>query len=172
MFDGQLAHVGAAARAAWRADEQAWTATALAHWHHGRVLADLAREHLHRGDVIAVTWPDAPTTFTGTVIGVGIDSFALDSATTRVDLRLGSTSPLVWRVVQRAPEGGTRGHAVDSFRARLLELEATGAIVDVGVGTGALTVGRDHVVLERADVDTTTVVAFSAIRYVRLLQSR
>ena len=171
MFDGQLAREGAAARAAWRADEQQWTVAALAQWHHRRTLTDLAHEHLHRGDVITVTWPDGASTFTGAIIGVGSDSFALDVATARVDVRLDSTIPLVWRVMQRAADGGTRGHALDSFRARLLELEATSAIVDVGVGTGVLTVGRDHVMIEHPGGDATTVVAFSALRYVQLLPS-
>ena len=165
----ELADVAADARAAWRADEEEWTAAALAQWHHGRTLVDVAREHLHRGDTITVSWAGATTRLTGVVMGVGADVVALSVGSTRVDLALHAHTPIVWRVAQRAHDGGSRGHALNGFRARLLELEAAADVVDVGlddeVVVGRLTVGRDHVVV--VDDDLTTVVAISALRYVR-----
>src|SRR5262245_4577981 len=118
----EVADAAAAAAAQWRADEEAWAAAALAQWRHQRSLVDVAREHLHRGDTLTVSWSDTSTTFTGAIVGVGTDLLALSAVGARVDIALGSHVPIVWRVVRRARDGGSRGHALDSLRARLLEL--------------------------------------------------
>jgi hypothetical protein len=169
-----LASVAAAARAEWRADEDEWTAAALEQWRHGRTVVDLAREHLHRGDIIAIeldgSRSGARRALQGPVIGVADDVIALDTLSGRVDVALHPGVPIAWRVVERVPDGGGRGLPLDSFRARLLELEAARQPVEVGAMTvdgthrGCLTVGRDHVVVD--DDDTSWLVAFSALRSV------
>jgi len=166
-----MARSTAAPTAEWRADEAAWTAAALAQWRHQRSLVETAREHLHRGDTLTISWAGATTTLTGPIVGVGSDVLALSVARTRVDVALGAHVPIVWRVVRRAPDGGSRGHAFDSLRARLLELEARGDAVDVGVADeivrGELTVCRDHVAVTD-DSGSCTVLAFSALRYLKV----
>src|SRR5262245_41360477 len=166
-----VVRAAAGATAEWRADEAAWTATALAQWRHQRSLVDLAREHLHRGDTITVSWSDVSTTLTGPIVGVGTDVAALSAAGARVDVALGSGVPIVWRVARRAQDGGSRGHTLDSLRARLLELEACAVPVEVGLANeivrGRLIIGRDHLTVTD-ESDSTTVLALSGLRYVRL----
>ncbi|MET0628598.1 MAG: hypothetical protein ABW033_09090 [Acidimicrobiia bacterium] len=173
-----LASVAAAARAEWRADEEEWTAAALEQWRHGRTIVDIAREHLHRGDIIAVELDGSlpgvrsgSRVLQGSVIGVADDAIALDTLSGRVDVALHPGASIAWRVVERVRDGGGRGLLLNSFRARLLELESAGQPVAVGATTvdmihrGRLTVGRDHVVVD--DDDAWWVIAFSALRWVR-----
>ncbi|HEX5588267.1 MAG TPA: hypothetical protein VFZ17_13225 [Acidimicrobiia bacterium] len=175
LGDGTLARVGAAARAEWRADEEEWSAAALEQWRHGRTLVDVAREHLHRGDVIAIDLLSPSPSLQGAVIGVATDLIAVDAFTGRVDVHVAHDAPIAWRIVERVADGGTRGLDLDGFRARLLELEAAATRVEVGVATsdapqrGLLTVGRDHVGLE--DRDASWVISLSALRWVRLAPS-
>jgi hypothetical protein len=170
-FDPSLAELAAEARAAWRDDELEWTSAAYEQWCHGRTLVDRAREHLHRGDRIAVTARPGAVPLAGRVVGVADDALALGTAGGRVDVPLRGDRAVAWRVVERARTGGSHGAAVGGFRARLLELEAAGAMVDVGtavldrVACGRLTVGRDHVVVD--DGDTVTVIGMGAIDWVR-----
>lgn len=171
-FDPTLGEVAAAARAEWRDDELEWTTAAYEQWCHRRTLTDRAREHLHRGDRIAVVLRAGAGPIVGRVVGVGDDVLALGLAGGRVDVQLRADRAVAWRVVDRARSGGTHGITVDGFRARLLELEAGGAPVDLGtsvldaVARGRLTVGHDHVVVD--DGDTVTVIGMGAIDWVRV----
>ena len=78
------------------------------------------------------------------------------------------------RVIERAPTGGTRGEAVTTFRARLLELEMDEADIEVGIAAdnipdvvcGRLDVGRDHVLVHEQD-DSEVVIALGATAWVR-----
>jgi hypothetical protein len=170
--DAAFADAAARARAAWRDEEQEWTAAAFEQWRHARTLVDRAREHLHRGDTIALVLPGAHGPLAGQVTGVGADVVVLQGPGRAVDVRLAAGAAIAWHVVHRARHGGTRGRTVESFRARLLEREAAGEPVEVATSLhdgrcyGHLTVGRDHVVLDDAD-GTTTVVALDAIQWVR-----
>ena len=66
----------------------------------------------------------------GTVLGVGPDGLALRTAGGRVDVAV--RAGIAWRVVEHAASGGDTGIAMAGFRARLLELEAAGSVVEVG----------------------------------------
>ena len=150
------AHLGNAAaevRAEWRADEEEWTRAAVERWQHQRTLLDVIRECMLRGDTIALRL--GHITFTGLVQAIGDDLVALDARDGRVDVRVDEHTPLVMRVHERARAGGTRGGAVTTFRARLLELEMDGLDVEIGAGAaggvvgGQITVGRDHVIVHQ-----------------------
>ncbi len=164
-----LEHAGigdaaASARAEWRADEEEWTRAAVELWHHGRRLLDVVRDCMHRGDTVAVKV--GAVTMTGTVCAVGDDVVSLAVADGRVDLPLDSAAALTVRVVDRARTGGTRGEPCTTFRARLLELEASEHDVEIvtlsgDAVRGRLVVGRDHVVVGD------DVVGFAAIAWVR-----
>jgi hypothetical protein len=174
LDDGALVDAAAAARAEWRADEGEWTAAAYEQWCHGRRLVDRARDHLHRGDTIAIEL-SAGRVVTGTVAGVADDLLALRTAAGRLDVRLDADGRVAWRVVTHAPDGGGRGIALDSFRARLLELEADrrrvelGTRVGDGVMRGRIEVGFDHAaVVDDAGV-TSAVVGMGALEWVRAL---
>jgi hypothetical protein len=170
-FDPSLGELAAEARAAWRDDELEWTAAAYEQWCHGRTLVDRAREHLHRGDRVAVVARPGAAPLAGRIVGVADDVLALGTAGGRVDVRLRADCVVAWQVVDRARSGGSHGVAVDGFRARLLELETAGAPVEVGasvldgVARGQLTVGRDHVTVD--DGSTLTVIGVGAIDWVR-----
>lgn len=145
----------------WRTEEEEWSRAAAVQWTHGRRLVDIARELMHRGDVVAVTAGRA--TFTGEVTNVGVDLLRVRTAGGSVDVHLAAltaggdagrhvrlSAPVVLRVVERARSGGRAGAGADSFRACLLEHEAD--VADVVVGTslleddlrGTLAVGRDQ----------------------------
>jgi hypothetical protein len=173
--DPTLAEAAAVARADWRAEEESWTAEALAHWWHRRTLLECARDHLHRGDVLQVTVGVAPVAapFSGPLVGVGSDMLVMEVDGRRVDLHVREGSPVAWRVVRRARSGGTRGLDVGSFRARLLELEMREGDVELGVAlaegacVGRLTVGRDHVAVVDPVDDLTQVISLAAVWWVR-----
>ena len=164
-----LEHAGigdaaASARAAWRAEEEEWTRAAVEQWHHGRTLLDVVRDCMHRGDTIALRVGAA--TVAGTVCAVGDDVVSLAAPDGRVDVPLDPTTASTVRVVERARTGGTRGEPCTTFRARLLELEASKLGVEIAMTggdavRGRLVVGRDHVVVGD------DVVAFAAIASVR-----
>ena len=171
--------VAAATRAEWRADEEEWTAAAVAHWSHGRAVLDRARDHMHRGDSLDIAV--GAERVVGRVVAVGVDIVTVEvvpgdgaGAGDRIDLHVPANSSFGWRVVRRASIGGTRGVDVGSFRARLLELEMAEQVLDVRIGIlsgscrGRLTVGRDHVVVHHDDGDT--VVALAAVHSVRVAE--
>jgi hypothetical protein len=156
----------AAARAEWRADEDEWTRAAVEQWHHGRTLLDVVRDSMHRGDVVALGI--GASTATGTICSVGDDFVSVASTAGRVDVRADPTTPLVLRIVERARRGGTRGEPCTTFRARLLELEASTTEVEVTTATGdaprgRLVVGRDHVAVGDELVAFTAVVSARVI---------
>jgi hypothetical protein len=159
-------------RAEWRADEEEWTRAGVERWRHERSLLDLLRECMHRGDTIALTLPFAMVTFTGCVTGVGDDFVTITFPDGPVDVRGDDDASLVVRVSARARSGGTRGDALTTFRARLLELEMGEREVEVGmratadVVRGQLTVGRDHVILHDRDA-VDTMIALAAVAWVR-----
>jgi hypothetical protein len=156
-------------REEWRAEEEEYTRAAATQWAHSRTLIEIARELMHRGDVVAVTAGSA--TFTGTVTHVGLDLLRLRTpgGTTDVSLAAVTTgsgerrrvrllAPVVLRVVERARAGGRSAHrGVETFRARLLEHETDAEPVVVGSLLleeelrGALTVGRDQVCVTDRD---------------------
>jgi hypothetical protein len=164
-----IGDAAAAARAAWRADEEEWTRAAAEQWHHGRTLVDVLREHLHRGDTVALTI--GTTTVTGTLGAVGEDLVSMVTPDGRADTRVAGDAPILLRVVERAPSGGTRGWPVSTFRARLLEIEASGMEVEIvtqigDVVRGELHMARDHLSV-RTD-DGVGSVALAAVAWVRV----
>jgi hypothetical protein len=149
--DSPLDDGGSAARAAWRAEEEQWAQAAFEAWEHQRSLVDVARDCMHRGDTVAVMV--SGRTFTGALVATHRDHLGLRTAGGRVDVPSGPTSSPVLRVVTTALTGGTRGEqGTSTFRARLLQLEASRARVEIGgigiVCSGVLRVGRDQVSLE------------------------
>ncbi len=137
----------AAVRAEWRADEEEWSRAALEHWEHGRSLADVARDCMHRGD--AVTVAIGSVAWSGVIAGVGTDVARLDVPAGPVDVRLAAEAPFVLRVrsgSRRPAPTGPPVTTVTSFTARLRELDGT----EVCIGTsgevleGRLRVGRDQ----------------------------
>jgi hypothetical protein len=174
--DPALAAEAAAARAAWRAEEEEWTQAEADRWMHRRTLVDLAREYLHRGDTVAVV--AAGTTFRGTLTRVGNDWLQVMTAGGAVDIALTLTgkwdgplpAPVMIQQLERASAGGCRDDgSVATFRARLLEHEANGEDVVVGSALlgeelqGVLTVGADHVVVTAGEIET-ALVAVSWVR--------
>lgn len=164
-----LGAVGGAMRAEWRAEQEAATSDAAEQWRHSRTLLDLAREHMHRGDRVAITV--AGHRAVGTIIEVASDRIALLDGSDderRTDVHVIDAVPLAFSVVERARAGGRSGARTASFRARLLELEAAGATVVVATAlapepfTGTLSVGTDHIVLTTATSDE-TVIALAAV---------
>jgi hypothetical protein len=147
---------GAAMREEWRAEQESATRDAAEQWRHSRTLLDLAREHMHRGDRVAITV--AGHRAVGVIIEVANDRIALldDTApdhSLRTDVHVVDAIPLAFSVVERARAGGRTGARTASFRARLLELEAAGAPVTLATAigpdayVGTLSVGTDLVVI-------------------------
>ncbi len=165
-----IGDAAAVVRAEWRADEEEWTRAALERWRHNRSLLDVLRECMHRGDTITVC--PGSVTFTGRVAAVGDDLLALAAPDGRVDVHCHADAPLVVRIAERARTGGTRGDAVTTFRARLLELEMADGEVEIGtrsagdVVRGRLTVGRDHVIVQDREGGE-AVITLAALAWVR-----
>ena len=146
----------AAARAEWRAEEEAWSRAALERWEHGRGLADVVRDAMHRGD--AVTFTFAAVTWSGAVVAVVDDVARVDTGAAIVDVRLTSEAPFVLRVratdgVDGHADGLADGMAITTFLARLRELDGTVVCIGTSSGTleGALRVGRDQLRLTDGD---------------------
>jgi hypothetical protein len=164
-----LGAAGAAMREEWRAEQDAETRDAAEQWRHSRTLLDLAREHMHRGDRVAITVVGHRTV--GTIIDVATDRIALLDDTTRTDVHVCEALPLAFTVVERARAGGRTGARSASFRARLLELETGGmpVVVATAIGpdplTGSLSVGTDLVAVKTGAGDE-TVIALSAVAFV------
>ena len=152
MFDDADFAAARELRAGWRADEEAWARAAFERWQHDRSLADVARECMHRGDTVRLSF--GAVTFTGAIVGVGTDIVCVAAVDGRVDVALGSEAPFVLRVLPARGGGGRGDGTVTTFRARLRELD--GSRVDVGLGngnalTGVLRAGLDHVQTVDAD---------------------
>jgi hypothetical protein len=166
-----LGDAAASLRAQWRADEEEWTCAAVERWQHDRTFVDVLRACMHRGDTVALELPH--TTFRGVVGAVGDDFVSLHASGGAVEVRLDVVAPPL-RVLEDARAGGTRGVAVTTFRARLLELEMERVTVEVGTEPagallrGRLRVGRDHVVVDDFD-GAQAVVVWSALAWVRAI---
>jgi hypothetical protein len=151
----KLGDVGAAARAAWRADEEEWTRAAFEAWDHERALVDVARDCMHRGDTVALLM--SQRVFSGLVLAVGDDFVRVGSPTGHVDVRIGDHAQFILRVIAPARAGGWRGTTeIATFRACLLQLEVDGVEVELGVPAadamvGLIYLGGDHVRLECRD---------------------
>jgi hypothetical protein len=155
--DPALAARAAEARAEWRTEEEEWTRAEAERWVHRRSLADLAREYLHRGDTVEVI--AGALGFRGTLARVGDDWLQVLTGAGPVDVPL--SGGVVLRRVERAEAGGRRDDgSVATFRARLLEYEASGVDVVVGGWStttevhGCVAVGGDHVVVTGDGVET------------------
>src|SRR5437660_994034 len=109
-------------REEWRAEQEAVTRDAAEQWRHSRTLLDLAREHMHRGDRVAIT--AAGHRSVGVIIEVAADRIALldegsPGQAARTDVHVLDAIPLAFSVVERARAGGRTGARTASFRARL-----------------------------------------------------
>jgi hypothetical protein len=62
-------------REEWRTEQEAVTHDAAEQWRHSRTLLDLARDHMHRGDLVAVT--AAGHEAVGEIVEVARDRIAL-----------------------------------------------------------------------------------------------
>jgi hypothetical protein len=153
-------------REEWRAEQEAATRDAAEQWRHSRTLLDLAREHMHRGDRVAITAAGHRTV--GAIIEVASDRIALLDETTRTDVHVTDAVPLAFGVVERARAGGRAGARTASFRARLLEMETVGArvVVATSIGPdpfiGTISVGTDLIVVATA-AGTETVITLAAV---------
>jgi len=169
-----LGDAAAAARAEWRADEEAWTRAAVEQWRHNRTMRDVLRDAMHRGDRLAFVLP--AITFAGRVMAVGDDVAVVETIDGVVDVNVTEHVPLVVRVLERAHAGGTRGDPVTTLRARALELEAARCDVRIGccvaptVFDGHVHVGRDHLAVTERD-GTSVVVALTAVAWMRRVVS-
>ncbi len=140
-----MADAAAAVRAEWRAEEERWSLAALEQWEHGRTLADVVRDCMHRGDSVTLTYADV--VWTGSLRAVGTDVARLDRGGIRVDVRLAADAPFVLRP-HPGTDDGTRGDAtVTTFTARLRELDGTTVCIGTLTGEieGMMRTGRDQV---------------------------
>jgi hypothetical protein len=141
----------AAARAEWRAEEAAWTRAAFEQWEHGRSLADVVRDAMHRGD--QVSFAHATVTWAGTPLAVGDDIVRVDVGDGSVDVRLAPAAPFVLRMWPSAGAGRRGRETVTTFLARLRELDGTSVRVGAPATEleGELRVGRDQLRLVDRD---------------------
>lgn len=164
--EGLPSDVSAAMREEWRAEQESATLDAAEQWRHSRTLLDIAREHMHRGDRVAVTV--AGHRAVGEIIEVANDRIAVMDDGARVDVHVIDAIPFACTVVERARAGGRSSTRTASFRARLLELETAGAPVAIATAlgpdrfTGAMRVGTDIVVIV-APTGVETAIALSAV---------
>jgi hypothetical protein len=149
LDDGELRARSAAVRAEWRDDEEAWTRAAFERWEHGRTFADIARDCMHRGDIVSLATPFI--VLRGVIVAVGSDTVRVVDGDTVTDVHLAASAAIVLRLVESARSGGSRStDASSTFRARLLDYEMI-PVVDLGmfthgdVLTGGLRVGADQV---------------------------
>jgi hypothetical protein len=145
MAPDDMGEAAAALRAEWRAEEERWSRAALEQWEHGRTLADVARDSMHRGDTVTFAYP--AVVWTGTLRAVGSDVARLDTGDTRVDLRLAPDAPFVLRTRPRRDDGCRGVATVTTFTARLRKLDGTTACIGTSRGEieGTMRTGRDQV---------------------------
>jgi hypothetical protein len=167
-----LADLAAALRSEIRleaeeAEREAAAAAALQ-----RSLADVARELMAHGDIVAV---DAGgRVFVGSIAEVGTDLVGLEASAGRVVVNLGCVASL--RVVQRARAGGRSPvpGVQTSFRARLLELCLSGEEVEAGMSgiedsvVGRLAfLGSDHAAIGDAGGEPEWFLPLAYLAFVR-----
>ncbi len=144
-----------AARAQWRAEQEAAIGDAAEAFFHARCLLDLLNGYMRNGDRVALSV--GPHKSSGDLVEVARGYVAMRLVgSTRVDFQLLAEMPYQLSVQQRNASQA-RGHEMTrgSFRARLLELESLGTEVTLGTMlsseqlVGRLRVGADHVLLAR-----------------------
>jgi hypothetical protein len=168
--DGLEAHpdlgaTGASMREQWRAEQEAAMKDAVESRAHRLTLQDRFREHMHRGDRIAVTV--AGRRIAGVPEEIGADLLAVRTLLARVDIHLCPTIPFWYELVEKSPQGGHRGSdsAGGTFQGALLVREqdahaTIGTIFDADGIDGKLVVGTDHVVIvARTGKETTVPIA-------------
>ena len=158
-------------RAEWRDEEEEWTRAAFEHWEHGRTLADIARDCMHRGDTISLATPHVVVR--GVIAAVGPDTVRVVDGEATTDVHLVDGAAIVLRVVERARSGGSARHrrGVDVPRAAARARDGalpsnSGCSRIADVLTGELRVGADHVrVRSRDAIDS--FVPMSSVAWVR-----
>ena len=169
-FETELAATAGALRAEWRDEQEALAREAAEAFRHQRTLRDMLLELAARGDRVAVSVGGVRVV--GLISAAGAELVTLQTSAGRVEVRVDPASSVQVRVVERATAGGQRASAAVSLRARLLELEATGApvrldLLDGGEPlVGSVMVGADHVEVAVADAGA-NFVSFAAIAAVR-----
>ena len=156
--DGLEAHpdlgaAGATMREAWRAEQEAATKDAVEARAHRQTLQDRFREHMHRGDRIAVTV--AGQRIAGVPEEIGDDLLAVRTLSGRVDIHLSADDPVLVRDRRETTRKAATavpipraGASVGALLAREQEAQATiGTIFDADGIEGQLVVGTDHVVI-------------------------
>jgi len=168
--DDPIAEAAAAARSAWRTQQEEWTRATAERWVHERSLSEVFVELAHRGDLVVADL--GAITFTGEIIVVGTDYLVITVSGTAVDISLGAALVHVHQT-----RGGGRRPCRDpsTLRARLLERETDAGAVEVGMVDntealrGRLAVGRDHVLV---DADSRrSVVPLSRLGWVRAVST-
>ncbi len=102
--DGLEAHpdlgaAGASMREKWRAEQEAAMKDAVESRAHRLTLQDRFREHMHRGDRIAVTV--AGRRIAGVPEEIGADLLAVRTLFARVDIHLSPTIPFSYELVEK-----------------------------------------------------------------------
>jgi len=155
-------------RAAWRAEQDAATADAAAHWRHTRTLADWLCDRMHAGDIVGARVLEQR--FVGTVEEVGPDLVALRGADGRVEIHLDVAIPVAFELVEHATAGGTRSPHRRGFRDALMardaqpEVTVASTLHPDGI-RGTLLVGRDFVTVAAA-FGVETVIPIAQVAWV------
>jgi hypothetical protein len=143
-----------------------------------RDVADVARELMAHGDTVAIDVGQC--SFVGPILAVGSDVVTLETGSStgsRVDVNLKFLQRM--RVVNRARSGGRRGArgSTASFRARLLEVQLSGEVIEAGIAgsgepvTGPVAlVGSDHIALGE-EAGPEWFVPFTSLAFVRTRDS-
>jgi len=161
-----LEAVGGAMREEWRAEQEAATRDAAEGFQHRQTLQDVLRDHMHRGDRLAVNV--AGHRVAGVPEEIGADLLGLRTLFGRVDVHLAPGVPLWFEIYERAAAGGSRGVDVagGSF-VRALQLRESdeaatvGTVFDADGFDGKLRVGADWLtVIARAGAETTIPLSF------------
>lgn len=164
-----MGDAAATLRAEWRAEEERWSRAALEQWEHGRTLADVARECMHRGD--GVTFAFAGVGWSGTVVAVGRDVVRVHIGDGSVDVRLAPDAPFVLRVRLGVGDGRRGDGTVTTFAARLRELDGTVVCIGTPEGPieGTMRTGRDQLRITSCE-GSTAYVPSGSVWWVRSVE--
>ena len=169
-----LAHVGAAMRDEWRAEEEAATRDAVEVWRRNLTVVDWLRERMHAGDRVAMSFV-GDRIFTGIVVDVGPDVCGLRGGFGRVDVQLLDDAPVEIRVVHHPSTGGMRATTGARFRDVVIAREQAG-VVTVGTRvepdgvTGRIALGGDFLAVTDEDV-LEVLVPLRAVLWIALPES-
>jgi hypothetical protein len=138
-----------------RAEDEAYEELAARDLLRGRDLADVTLALLHCGDEVAVHV--AGRRFQGSLVHAAGNVACLGTTLGTVDLHVGPAT--TWQVIARSRRGGIgRAGQTSSFKARLREHEAVGALLQLGLTAPDDTliarlaaVATDHVVVDEPD---------------------